>query len=62
MASGSQPPSTILSELAARNAQSISGEHAEHGDDEPMFHCHCRAATRLTWNVSITITPVTAMP
>ncbi len=24
--------------------------------------CHCRAATMLTWKVSITITPVTAMP
>ena len=62
MASGSQPPCTIFSELADRNARSTSPSEPNTAITTGRRQRQRRTATMATRNVLMTITPVTAMP
>ena len=63
MNKGSQPPSGIFRLLAMKKARSLIANGAEQADhQQPGGQRHCLPATMPALKVSITMTPVTAMP
>ena len=62
MNSGSQPPSGIFSELAMKKSRSLTPIAPNRHDHQHGGQRHCLPATSEALKVSITMTPVTAMP
>ena len=61
-ASGNQPPAKILSELAEKNARSISTKGRTQQSASAGFHPHWSRATTKTSTLVMSMVPVTAMP
>ena len=61
-ASGIQPPSTILSRLAARNVKSMNRNGSISASAQISRQCHTRQITTIAIMAVTTMVPVTAMP
>ena len=62
ISSGSQPPSGIFRLLETKNTTSLMPMPPNSSSTSQGSHFHCFLATMPALKVSITMTPVTAMP